>query len=127
MPKKLGIKAGHRVALVDGPQGFEAQIEPIPEGVSVEREAAGQFDIGILFCMTAASLEERIATAKARMKPDSALWIAWPKRASGLQTDMTEAVAQAAGLQAGLVDIKVCAIDEVWSGLKFVYRLQARK
>ena len=131
---KLGVRAGSRVALVGAPPGFAASLEPLPPDVRVEppdvegtRAAEpGALDLVLLFVERAASLERDFPREAGRLTTAGMLWIAWPKRASRRPTDLTEDVVRRIGLAAGLVDVKVCAIDEVWSGLKFVRRRRDR-
>jgi hypothetical protein len=98
----------------------------LPEGVGVRRVARGSLDVIVAFFSRRAALERRLPALKAALEPRGGLWVAWPKRASGVATDLTEGVVRELGLAAGLVDNKVCAIDEVWSGLRLVYRLRDR-
>jgi hypothetical protein len=107
---------------VGAPKGFEAQIAPS----RLARAGRGPFDVIVVFIKTAAALHAGFATQVPKLQVDGGLWIAWPKKASGVQTNVTENVVREAGLAAGLVDNKVCAIDEIWSGLRFVYRLRDR-
>jgi hypothetical protein len=125
--KKLGIKPGCRLALLKAPAGFDATLGPLPEGATVRTNLrGGPFDVIILFAPTLAQLTPAFAGAAARLSPAGGLWVGWPKKASGLASDLTEDVVREVGLEAGLVDNKVCAIDEVWSGLRFVFRLRDR-
>jgi hypothetical protein len=126
LAKKLGIKAGHRVALVGAPEGFESQLEPLPPRVRVSRRAQGNLDVILFFTRSEAKLVDRFARLKGRLVPNGGLWIAWPKKSSGVATDLSFDPVQKVGLAAGLVDNKVCAVDETWSGLRFVYRLKDR-
>jgi hypothetical protein len=128
LPKKLGIKDAHRVALLGAPSGFEKTLEPLPIGVTLARSLAGKapFDVIVLFVTKRADLAKAFRAAKARMTPACGLWISWPKKASGVATDLTEDVIRAIALDLGLVDNKVCAIDETWSGLRCVIRLADR-
>jgi hypothetical protein len=127
LPRKLGIKPGHRVALLGAPDGFEADtLGELPDGVGVVRRAGGEADVIVSFHKSRAELERRLPTLRAMMEPAAGLWIAWPKRASKVPTDMTEDVVREIALPTGLVDNKVCAIDETWSGLRLVIRLSAR-
>ena len=123
---KLGIKAGHRVAFPSAPDGFPALLGDLPEGVSVKPRARGPLDVIVFFTKRRAELERRLPVLRKAMDPAAGLWIAWPKRASGVETDMTEDVARELGLANRLVDNKVCAIDETWSGLRLVIRLEDR-
>jgi hypothetical protein len=124
LPRKLGIKPGHRVALLGAPDGFE--LAGLPEDVSVKRRAGGKADVILTFHTSRAELERRLPALRAMMEPAAGLWIAWPKRASKVETDITEDVLREIALPTGLVDNKVCAVDETWSGLRLVIRLQHR-
>ncbi len=118
--KKLGIKPDSMLALVDAPRGFRRALAGLPGGVQIRTRAAGRPDLAVWFVTSARTLDRRLAAMARGM--GAGLWIAWPKKASGVQTDVTEDVVRAAGLARGLVDYKVCAIDETWSGLKFARR-----
>jgi hypothetical protein len=122
--QKLGIKAGHAIALIAAPPDFE--LGALPIGVTVKRRLAGTLDVIVVFVKRRADLDARIAASRPRMAPAAGLWIAWPKRASGVITDMTEHAIREVALPTGLVDNKVCAIDEVWSGLRLVIRRELR-
>jgi hypothetical protein len=127
LAKKLGIKAGHRVALLGAPGEFGATLGDLPEGVAVQNNlGGGALDVVVLFAPDRASLERGFATAARRLAPAGGLWVAWPKRASGVATDLTEDVVREVALRAGLVDNKVCAIDDTWSGLRLVIRVKDR-
>jgi hypothetical protein len=126
LPRKLGIKPGARVALLGAPRGFEDTLGELPAGVEVRRAARGTFDVVVAFFKPRADLERRLPALRAALEPAGGLWIAWPKRASGVATDLSEGVVRELGLAAGLVDNKVCAIDHTWSGLRLVYRLRDR-
>ena len=123
LPKKLGIKPGHRVALLGAPDGFHLEL---PEDVTVKRRAAGKADVILSFHTSRAELERKLPALRALMEPAAGLWIAWPKRASKVPTDITEDVLREIALPTGLVDNKVCAVDETWSGLRLVIRLERR-
>jgi hypothetical protein len=123
LPRKLGIKPGHRLALLGAPDGFEIEL---PEGVSVRRRAGGKADVILTFHTDRAELEARLPALRAMMEPAAGLWIAWPKRASKMPTDITEDVLREIALPTGLVDNKVCAVDETWSGLRLVIRKEHR-
>jgi hypothetical protein len=125
LPRKLGIKEGGVVALRGAPEGFEATLGELPHGARVKR-AAAPVDVVVAFFTRAAELDRRLGGLAKAIYPDGGLWIAWPKRASGVATDITEDVIRDLALPRGLVDNKVCAIDETWSGLRIVHRLENR-
>jgi hypothetical protein len=125
LARKLGIKEGHRVAFPSSPAGFDELLE-LPDGVTVKSRAAGPLDVIVFFTKRRAELERRLPALRRAMDPAAGLWIAWPKGSSGVHTDMTEDVARELGLANRLVDNKVCAIDETWSGLRLVIRLKDR-
>jgi hypothetical protein len=120
LPKKLGIKPGHRVMLLNAPAGFAL------DGVSAVTRASGLADVILSFHSERTQLERRLPVLRERMEQAAGLWIAWPKKASGLPTDITEDVVREIALANRLVDNKVCAIDETWSGLRLVIRLKDR-
>jgi hypothetical protein len=126
LAKKLGIKKGHRVAFPSAPDGFRALLGELPEDVSVRSRASGPLDLIVYFTKSRAALERRLPALRRAMDPAAGLWIAWPKRTSGVETDMTGDVARELGLANRLVDNKVAAIDETWSALRLVIRLQDR-
>jgi hypothetical protein len=121
---KLGIKPGHRVLLLCAPAEFA--LAGLPDGVKLLRSARGPADVILAFFDRRAELERRLQALRALMEPAAGLWIAWPKRASGVATDLTEDVVRELGLAARLVDNKVAAIDATWSGLRLVIRLADR-
>jgi hypothetical protein len=126
LPKKLGIGEGARVVVIGAPRGFE--LGTLPTGATLAGRLAGTapYDVLVAFCGMRATFERGLATWRARMTPAAGLWIAWPKKASGVATDMTEHVVREVALPTGLVDNKVCAIDETWSGLRLVIRVELR-
>lgn len=124
LPAKLGLKPGQRLLFSAAPDGFVASLGPLPPGARVA--SRGAFDLAVLFVRSARELEAALAKAKPRLDPSGAVWIGWPKKASGIRTDVTEDVVRAAALARRLVDVKVCAIDETWSGLKLVVRAKER-
>jgi Protein of unknown function (DUF3052) len=124
--RKLGIKPGARLAVVGAPVGFDATLGALPEGVVVRRSARTTADVVVAFFRRRSALERRLTALAGALHPAGGLWIAWPKRSSGVETDLTENVVRELALAAGLVDNKVCAIDAVWSGLRLVYRLRDR-
>ena len=120
LPKKLGIKPGHRVLVLGAPDGFGL------DGIDVRTTARGKADVIVAFHDRRAELARRMPKLRELMEPAAGLWIAWPKRASKLPTDLTEDVVRELALANALVDNKVCAIDETWSGLRLVIRLRDR-
>ena len=127
LPRKLGIKPGHRVLVLGAPEGFEEGVlGPLPDGVRVARRASGTADVIVSFHTGRSELARRMPRLRDRMDPAAGLWIAWPKRASGVETDLTEDVVRELALANVLVDNKVCAIDATWSGLRLVIRLRDR-
>jgi len=125
---KLGIVAGKSVATRAAPASFLGLLAPLPAGMSVAdaAKARGPFDVIVFFVRELAELRKHIATCERRLDPDGALWVAWPKRASGVTTDVSEDRVREVALPRGLVDNKVCAIDETWSGLRLVVRKENR-
>lgn len=123
---KLGIKPAHRGAILDAPAGYLALLGDLPAGIIQRGELGSHLDFVQYFVMQRDALEQRFAGLKAALAPTGMLWISWPKRAAKLPTDLDENVVRAIGLAHGLVDVKVIAVDPVWSGLKFVYRLADR-
>ena len=123
--RKLGIKHNSRVLILAAPAGFE--LEGVPTGATVHRRAgAASYDVILAFCPDLERLSSRLAANVPRLTTAGALWLAWPKRASGVATDLDENVVRERGLAAGLVDVKVAAIDATWAGLKFVRRVRDR-
>jgi hypothetical protein len=129
LPRKLGIKPGHTVVLLDAPDGFDATLGPLPDGVSVRRDLGGDepVDVVVLFVTVRHALVHRLDGVRARMAQDGGFWVAWPKKAAKVPTDITEDVVREVALPTGLVDNKVCAIDAVWSGLRLVIRRSLRR
>jgi hypothetical protein len=125
--KKLGIKEGYRAAFVNAPKDFEKELGPLASGVRTLSRPAKPMDFVLLFTKSAAALEGDFARLAEMLSQSGMLWIAWPKKASGVVTDLTENNVREIGLRAGLVDVKVCAVNDVWSALKFVYRLKDRQ
>jgi hypothetical protein len=119
--KKLGIKSNAVVYLIDAPDGFEKSIPNLPEGVSFLKETPNQNDLVIWFVKSQEDLDKHINEMKGRVGKGG-LWIAWPKKSSGVPSDLTQASVRKTGLSSGLVDYKVCSIDKTWSGLKFALR-----
>jgi hypothetical protein len=126
LPRKLGIKAESRVGLIGAPHDFDDVLGELPPGVSVRRRVQGRFDVLVIFVQKRSELERRMPALKQALDQAGGLWVAWPKRSSGVATDLGEGTVRELGLGSGLVDNKVCAIDATWSGLRFVYRLADR-
>jgi hypothetical protein len=125
--KKLGFKAGFRAGLVNSPKEFQKELAPLPDDVTISAgTAAKQLDLIILFADSQKTLKRDFPKLARRLVDNGMLWIAWPKKASGIVTDLSENIIRDIGLEAGMVDVKVCAVSDVWSGLKFVYRLKDR-
>jgi len=125
LAKKLGILEGARVAIVSAPDGFCDGLD-MPEGVRVRTAARGRLDVLVFFVTRRGELTRRFPTMKRALEYDGGLWIAWPKRTSGVATDLSENPVREIGLANGLVDNKVAAIDDTWSGLRLVIRLEDR-
>ncbi|MEP6818177.1 MAG: DUF3052 domain-containing protein [bacterium] len=126
--KKLGFREGFRAGLVNPPKGFQSELTPMPNDVSISVGTLTKpLDLIILFADSQKALKKDFPRLARKLSPTGMLWIAWPKKASGVATDLSDNHVRAIGLDAGLVDVKVCAVNDVWSGLKFVYRLEDRK
>jgi hypothetical protein len=123
--KKLGIKAGFNVVFVNAPEGFASGLD-LPPDVIPNQTARQPLDCVLLFVTNEKELRQKFAHLAAKLKPSGMLWVAWPKKSSGVITDLSFTNVQLIGLDAGLVDTKICAVDDVWSGLKFVFRLKDR-
>jgi hypothetical protein len=126
LAKKLGIKTGFRIALINAPEGFLSELNGLPDDVKMDSRAAKESDLILYFVKSAGELKKRFPDLAARLAQSGMLWISWPKKSSGVVTDLTENVVREIGLEVGLVDVKVCAVNEIWSGLKFVIRLKDR-
>jgi hypothetical protein len=124
LPKKLGIAEGSRVLMAGAPEGFT--LPPLPSGVELVERARAPLDVVLLFVTTRSDLSKRFAGPARALAPAGRLWVAWPKKASGITTDLTFGVVQGHGLEAGLVDNKSASIDERYQGLQFVYRTKDR-
>jgi hypothetical protein len=118
LQRKLGVEPGTRVAVIGGPAGFAERLE----GARISRRLRGSFELIVFFATSRRSLERRLPALLRARAVSGRIWLAWPKRASGVVTDLDDGVVRSIGLATGLVDNKVCAIDETWSGLRFVAR-----
>lgn len=126
LAKKLAIKEGASVVFPGAPKDFAETLGPLPADVTVKRRARGNLDVIVLFATRRKELERRFKPLAEAIQRNGGLWIAYPKKASGVGTDLTFEVVQSVGLEAGLVDNKSCSIDRTWSALRFVYRLEDR-
>jgi hypothetical protein len=125
--EKLGIKSGHTIAIVNAPNDYAATLGELPSGVTLVKRLKGPLDLIQFFAMSRRDFERRLPDLMAALAQNGSLWVSWPKRASKVPTDLTEDVIRDIALRNKLVDVKVCAVDEMWSGLKLVYRLEHRK
>jgi hypothetical protein len=126
--QKIGIKPGHRLVLRNHPPSFLRDLGRLPDGVASSEKFSGKAkaDVVVYFTEKRSALEKDFPSLAGKLEPNGMLWIAWPKKASGRLTDLNENIVRDTGLGCGLVDVKVCAVDETWSGLKFVIRLKDR-
>jgi len=127
LPKKLGIKDGFRVCLVDSPQEVHQELKPSLDKCEIAHDGKAPLDFAIVFTKSKAALAKEFQQISRQLAPAGMLWVSWPKKSSGVASDLDENIVREVGLAAGLVDVKVCAVTEVWSGLKFVRRLKDRK
>jgi hypothetical protein len=127
LPKKLGIKTAQRIAFVNAPDDFSAALGALPGRVEVVKQLRAPLDLIVCFVRSEKELLAQFDKLAAKLNPAGMLWIAWPKKAAGVPTDLSDTVVRRIGLASGLVDNKVCAIDEIWSGLRFVIRIKDRK
>jgi hypothetical protein len=126
LPRKLGIKPESRLALVGAPRGFDETLGELPERVQVRARARAPLDVIVFFTTSVAELQRRFDGLAGALDPAGALWVAWPKKSSGVKSDLTENAVRDVALPRGLVDNKVCAIDDTWSGLRLVIRKENR-
>ena len=126
LAKKLGIKENSQIALVGAPKDFHLELGPLPSGAAIVPQTRKPLDLILLFVTRKADLLKQFSSLAERLTSAGMIWVAWPKKASGVPTDLNFDVVQKHGLGVGLVDTKICAVNEVWSGLKFVYRLKDR-
>ncbi len=125
--KKIGIKEHHRVLLISPPDGFSKTLGKLPEGAKVLKGAEAPVHVVVGFAKSRTDVNARFAETVSHLDQAGMIWISWPKKASGVETELNENIVREIGLAKGLVDIKVCAIDDVWSGLKFVIRKENRR
>ena len=125
--EKLGIKDGIAISIIGAPKNYAVLLGKLPAGIKQSNKLEGPLDFLQFFCSKRSRLEDSFPKLKEALTPNGMLWVSWPKASSGVATDLTENVVREVGLRNGLVDVKVCAIDATWSGLKFVFRLKDRK
>jgi hypothetical protein len=126
LPKKLGIKDGFHIRMIDAPSEVISELESSLEKCSLVSHAKASVDFAMLFTKSATYLKKEFSKIAKTLAPAGVLWVSWPKKSSGVATDLNENIIRDIGLAAGLVDVKVCAVTDVWSGLKFVRRLKDR-
>ena len=126
LAKKLGIGDASRVLPVDAPPGYRALVAPLPQGVVLATRADATIDLAHVFAVRAADLRRHVESLRKTLRPDAVIWVSWPKKASGVASDLSEDAIRDIALPLGLVDVKVCAVDAVWSGLKLVVRKALR-
>jgi hypothetical protein len=126
LPKKLGFKPGFRVCLLNSPPEVRAELQPALADCRIARDLKKPVDFAMAFTKSEKDLSEKFEQIMQSLAPAGMFWVSWPKKSSGVATDLTENIVREIGLAAGLVDVKVCAVTEVWSGLKFVRRLKDR-
>ncbi len=126
LPKKLGIKDGFRVCFVDAPREVMAELKAALKGCELAQDGKPPLDFAMVFTKSGAALAKQFPRMAKSLAPAGMLWIGWPKKSSGVATDLDDNVVREIGLAAGLVDVKVCAVTEVWSGLRFVRRVKDR-
>jgi hypothetical protein len=126
LPDKLGIKAGHTLCYVNPPENFADLVGELPDGTKLRSNLVGPLDLIVCFVVDRRVLEQRLPALRRALAANGMLWVAWPKKSAKVETDMTEDIVRAVALPTGLVDTKVCAIDETWSGLRLVIRKELR-
>ena len=126
LPKKLGVKPNQRIALVNAPTDFAKVLGRLPENAAIVKRLDGPLDLILLFVDREQTLTKQFPILANKLQRNGMIWVAWPKKSSGVATDLVFEKVQHIGLDCGLVDVKICAVDDVWSGLKFVIRLKDR-
>ena len=127
LPKKLGVKPNQRIALVNAPNDFAKVLGRLPENAVIVKRLNGALDLILLFVDREQTLAKQFPILASKLQSNGMIWVAWPKKSAGVATDLVFEKVQRIGLDCGLVDVKICAVDDVWSGLKFVIRLKDRK
>lgn len=126
LAKKLGIKEGSTVLLIEVPENYQSLLQPLPASVSFANQATEAIDLVHLFATRKEALQKHLAFLRKKLRADASVWVSWPKKSSKVSTDITEDTIREAALPLGFVDVKVCAVSEVWSGLKIVVRKELR-
>jgi bifunctional DNA-binding transcriptional regulator/antitoxin component of YhaV-PrlF toxin-antitoxin module len=126
LAKKLGIKEGSSVMLIEEPEGYRSLLDPLPPLVSFSTQASQAIDLAHLFVVRKEGLHKQLATLRRTLRVDASVWVSWPKKSSKVPTNITEDTIREVALPLGFVDIKVCAVSEIWSGLKIVVRKELR-
>ena len=127
LARKLGIRQGQNLAVLNPPQGYDVVLGNLPAGVTVMHELRGRMDFIQFFAKDLKTLERRFRASKEKLKQEGMIWVSWPKASSGTRTNLSEHIVREVGLRNGLVDVKVCAVDRTWSALKFVIPLRNRR
>jgi len=127
LPRKLGIKENQQIALVNKPGSFQKQLGALPTNTHLVSKLTAPLDLVVLFVESERALAKQFPAIAKKISMNGMIWVAWPKKSSGVPSDLSFDLVQRIGLECGLVDVKICAVDEVWSGLKFVIRLKDRK
>jgi len=127
LPKKLGVKDGFQVLLIDAPSDTKAELKGALSGCRTAKNGRGPLDFAMIFTKNACALKKHFTQIRKQLAPAGMLWVSWPKKSSGVATDLDENEARRIGLAAGLVEVKVCAVNDTWSGLKFVIRVMDRR
>lgn len=126
LQKKLGIKPGMRVVFINQPPNYQSTLGKLPPDLQILTRPGKDMDLLHLFCGSLNDLQKKLPIAKKSLSKNGLLWVSWIKKSAKIETDVGEADVRRLGLDLGLVDVKICAVDETWSGLKFVYRLKDR-
>lgn len=127
LPKKLGVKENQRIAMIGEPKGFQETLGELPRKATIVKELKSPLDLVLLFVDREQKLARQFPMLAKKLSSNGMIWVAWPKKSSGVATDLTFDRVQRIGLDCGLVDVKICAVDDIWSGLKFVIRVKDRK
>jgi hypothetical protein len=125
--EKLGLKPGHSVLILNAPTTYKAELHSLKSSIRLQNGSSGSLDFIHFFTKDKKVLVDQLPKLKKQLDQKGCIWISWPKKSSGVKTDLDENIVRAIGLETGIVDVKVCAVDETWSGLKFVIRVKDRK